>query len=80
MPFVYGEAQDVFSINLEGKVPFSKAENLKEATQMALAHANNDTAENKVIMLSPACSSFDQFRDFEVRGRAFCDYVEELTK
>lgn len=49
-------------------------ETLKEATEKAY----NVSSEGDVILLSPACASWDQFKDFEERGNEFKKYVNEL--
>ena len=46
-----------------------------EAIREAIAHA----APGDVVLLSPACASFDQFRDYEARGDAFRQIVAALT-
>ena len=44
----------------------------------ALAEAASAASAGDVVLLSPACASFDQFRDFEARGDAFRALVESL--
>ena len=44
----------------------------------ALAEAASAASAGDVVLLSPACASFDQFRDFEARGDAFRELVESL--
>lgn len=73
--YTIGEAAPLFASLLEGKVPAENCEMLSEAVRRALDHA----LPGDVIMLSPACASFDQFRDFEQRGEAFRQLVEELS-
>lgn len=49
-------------------------ENMKEALEKAYELAK----EGDIVLLSPACSSYDQFKNFEERGRIFKDYVRQL--
>ena len=76
--FLYGEAASSFALTLEGKVPYTICETLQEAVQAAAHLAIKDSTPHAVVLLSPACASFDQFQDFEVRGNAFCQAVEEI--
>jgi UDP-N-acetylmuramoylalanine--D-glutamate ligase len=46
--------------------------------EQAIADASEAAAPGDVVLLSPACASFDQFHDFEVRGDTFRTLVEEL--
>lgn len=55
-------------------VPIFLCKDLQHAVQKAYEQA----AEGDVVLLSPACASFDQFPNFEHRGNAFKDYVNEL--
>jgi UDP-N-acetylmuramoylalanine--D-glutamate ligase len=72
--YTIGEAGPRFAELLETSVPVTRSEMLCEAVRQAM-----DAAEpGEVVMLSPACASFDQFRDFEARGDAFRDMVKAL--
>ncbi len=44
----------------------------------ALAAASEAASEGAVVLLSPACASFDQFGDFEARGARFRELVEKM--
>jgi UDP-N-acetylmuramoylalanine--D-glutamate ligase len=76
--FLIGEAALAFSQALDGKVPFTIAGDLKEAINAARKLAKKEKAEGAVVLLSPACASFDQFANFEARGDAFRAMVERL--
>ncbi|HEX8555835.1 MAG TPA: UDP-N-acetylmuramoyl-L-alanine--D-glutamate ligase [Sphingomonas sp.] len=65
--YTIGEAGPLFAEILRGKVPVVEAETLDDAVARAAAAA----AVGDVVLLSPACASFDQFRDYEHRGAAF---------
>lgn len=75
--YLIGAAQDEFAITLDGKVAYSKCGNLKDAFVSAKKDAENSGENNSVVLLSPACASFDQWPNFEVRGSAFVAYVKE---
>ncbi len=78
--FLYGEATKDFALTLTGKVSYTCCHTLIEATQKAAEMAFSRHHAEAVVLLSPACASFDQFRDFEDRGGAFCLYVAEIVK
>ncbi len=69
-----GEARERMNRELGGLIPTHLAETLEEAVQ--IAYRNADTGE--VILLSPACSSFDMFKDYKERGRVFKEIVNRL--
>jgi len=73
--YTIGEAGPRFAQVLDGKVPVEDAGTLDVAVARAAAHAQ----AGDVVLLSPACASFDQFRDYEDRGRAFRRAVEALA-
>lgn len=47
---------------------------LGEATEIAY----HSSGEGEVVLLSPACAAWDQFKDFEERGNLFKEYVNKL--
>jgi len=69
--YLIGEAAQDFAATLDEAVPYEVAGTLERAVSLAAEDAAKDEAEEAVVLLSPACASFDQFRNFEVRGDAF---------
>jgi UDP-N-acetylmuramoylalanine--D-glutamate ligase len=76
--FLIGEASDEFAVTLEGKVPYEKVVTLDRAVAAAAREAAASGLADPVVLLSPACASFDQYRNFEVRGDAFRALVTAL--
>lgn len=76
--YLIGEASDAFAETLKGKVPAEFCGTLDKAVVAAAADAMRSEAAEPVVLLSPACASFDQFKDFEQRGDAFRDLVAKL--
>ncbi len=76
--YLIGEAADAFGRALDGKAAYEKSVTLEQAVADAYADAKASGEDNPIVLLSPACASFDQFRDFEARGEAFRDIVEAL--
>ena len=73
--YTIGEAGPRFAEILSLHMPVERCEMLCEAVQRAMAR----TRPGDVILLSPACASFDQFKDYEARGDAFRQIVAGLT-
>ncbi|UCI09871.1 UDP-N-acetylmuramoyl-L-alanine--D-glutamate ligase [Mesorhizobium sp. B1-1-8] len=69
--YLIGEAAPAFSATLGEAVPYEISGTLAAAVEHAANDAANDTGGEAVVLLSPACASFDQFKNFEVRGEAF---------
>jgi UDP-N-acetylmuramoylalanine--D-glutamate ligase len=69
-----GESKAKIAAALRGAVPLAEARSLGEATRLAFAAAGR----GEVVLLAPACTSFDMFRNFEARGRAFKREVRKL--
>ncbi|MFA5356621.1 MAG: cyanophycin synthetase, partial [Candidatus Omnitrophota bacterium] len=71
-----GEARQKIRKALEGYRHIDEAASLKEAVRLAFSRA----AAGDCVLLSPMCSSYDMFTNFEERGRAFKEAVFELAK
>jgi UDP-N-acetylmuramoylalanine--D-glutamate ligase len=76
--YLIGEATEEFAATLEGRVPYARCGTLDHATAAAAADAERSGLAAPVVLLSPACASFDQYRNFEVRGDAFRALVQAL--
>jgi UDP-N-acetylmuramoylalanine--D-glutamate ligase len=72
--YTIGESGPMFARLLRGRVPVTEAQVLEKAVTAAAENAK----AGEVVLLSPACASFDQFKDFEARGEAFRAAVEAL--
>jgi UDP-N-acetylmuramoylalanine--D-glutamate ligase len=77
--FLIGEAADAFAAALAGKVATSQPGTLQAAVAEAQILARRHDGRDAVVLLSPACASFDQFDNFEARGDAFRDLVGALS-
>ncbi len=76
--YLIGEAAAAFAPELDGRVPHVVAGTLERAVELAARDAEAADLPEPVVLLSPACASFDQFRNFEVRGDAFRELVRSL--
>jgi UDP-N-acetylmuramoylalanine--D-glutamate ligase len=76
--YLIGEAAGPFAGTLQGKVPYVVAGTLDRAVELAARDAQAAELAEPVVLLSPACASYDQFRNFELRGAAFRDAVLKL--
>ncbi|OWV90291.1 UDP-N-acetylmuramoylalanine--D-glutamate ligase [Rhizobium sp. R635] len=76
--YLIGEAAAEFAATLGEAVPYEISGTLERAVAHAAADAERDESGSSAVMLSPACASFDQYKNFEVRGDAFVGHVAAL--
>ncbi len=69
-----GEAAAELEVLMTGRIPFQHAKSMEEAVSLAAQAVQ----PNESVLLSPACASFDMFRDFAHRGQVFTDCVHAL--
>jgi len=78
--YLIGEATEEFAATLGGNVPHERCGTLDVAVRRAAADALEAGRAGSVVLLSPACASYDQFQNFEVRGDAFKHLVAGLVE
>ncbi len=76
--YLIGEAAEDFARTLDGKVAYEMAGTLERAVALAARDSGASGLNEPVVLLSPACASFDQYRNFEVRGDRFRELVLAL--
>jgi UDP-N-acetylmuramoylalanine--D-glutamate ligase len=76
--YLIGEAAAEFAQTLDGKVEYEIVEVMSAAVDAATRDAEATGLKEPVVLLSPACASFDQYPNFEVRGTAFTDLVRAV--
>lgn len=80
--YLIGEAAPAFAETLTGRAPVAASATMDVAVAQAFADAQAQaqaTGQEAIVLLSPACASFDQFADFEARGDAFRAAVQRLA-
>jgi UDP-N-acetylmuramoylalanine--D-glutamate ligase len=78
--YLIGTATEEFAATLGSSVPFARCGDLATAMAAAAEAARRDGMKGAVVLLSPACASYDQFADFEARGDAFREMVGKLRR
>ena len=77
--FIIGESMEHLSRLLQDRTDITKSKTLDQAVIQARAAAQASGAGKPVVLFSPACESFDQFKNFEHRGEMFKSYVQEVA-
>lgn len=76
--YLIGEAAEQFGQTLKGHVVYTMSGTMDKAVAQATSDARADAANEIAVLLSPACASFDQYGNFELRGAAFAEAVRKL--
>ena len=76
--YLIGESAPLFTVALNGKVSSVQSGTMEKAVAQAFKDARASRDSDAVVLLSPACASFDQFKDFEARGAHFKELVAAL--
>lgn len=76
--YLIGQAAQDFAGTIGTAIPHEGSGTLENAVAAALRDARRDGKPGAVVLLSPACASFDQYPNFEVRGDAFVKAVAQL--
>jgi UDP-N-acetylmuramoylalanine--D-glutamate ligase len=76
LALLVGAAAEKIEKQISGSVALERAETIERAVEIA-SHA---AQRGDVVLLAPACASFDQFQNYEHRGRVFKDLVRQLGK
>jgi UDP-N-acetylmuramoylalanine--D-glutamate ligase len=71
---VLGEAADTIARAFQDVVPIRRAADMGDAVRIAAGTAR----EGQVVLLSPACASFDMYHNYQQRGEDFCRHVQQL--
>ncbi|MEZ5870668.1 MAG: UDP-N-acetylmuramoyl-L-alanine--D-glutamate ligase [Nitratireductor sp.] len=76
--YLIGEAAPAFAASIGERIAYEISGTLDAAVRHAHVDAMKDDAQEPVVLLSPACASFDQYKNFEKRGDSFRNAVLEL--
>ena len=78
--YLIGKSADDFARTLDGHVPYEHAGTIDKALAAAARDADASGASEPVVLLSPACASYDQFKSYVHRGDVFRALVADLIK
>ena len=80
--FLLGETKFLYEKYLKNYLDCTIVKNLSEAVKLSFSFSQRNIKENKIknanILFSPACSSLDEWKNFEERGNAFIKYTKKI--
>ena len=78
--FIYGKDKNFFSKILSKKIKYKFSKSLNNLLLLIFKGFKKNIDKKKVILFSPSAASFDQFKDFEERGRYFDKIIKNYIK
>ena len=78
--FIYGKDKLIFSKILSNKIKYKISKNLNQSLSKVFKDVKKKKDQKKIILFSPAAASFDQFKNFEDRGKYFNRIIKRYLK
>ena len=78
--FIYGKDKFIFSKVLSNKVKYKISKNLSQSLLKVFKDLKKKDDQKKILLFSPSAASFDQFKNFEDRGRYFNKLIKNYLK
>ena len=77
--FVYGESANLIVDQIKSKIAVYKCKNLEEVIYKIFKQIDLKN-DKKTILFAPACTSYDHYKNYEVRGNHFTTLIKKFSK